>query len=607
MAENGDIELLITLDDGSVVKGLISAENAAKKSGDKIEDSLSKNLGNAFKGAAKAASLGLAAAGAVVTATFIKGIAAASEQEDAINDLNNALARSGQYSKAASEDFQSFVAGLQATTTFGDEVILKNAAVLQSLGSLSNEGLKDATKAALDLSSALNIDLASATTLVGKAATGEIGSFSRFGLTIKKGSTDAETFANALAQINKQFGGAAAAKANTFSGALIQMQNAFGDLLEEIGMLITKSPAITAIFKTISPLITKISNEIIGFRKSGGFENLIVDAIKFGQAIVSYVIKPLEVIGNVVNTARLVISTGIQTIITFATDLINKFVKNVNSLLGLFGADINGIAEITDIAAQSTKETLIGLANETGTSFKNIMNTSGSEAANSFLTNMQRIAEEAPAIVDDMRNKVAEKAKDIPLSISTLGSAISNGFKAAETSVESLSSSIQGKLGSGIGAGFAALGGALAKGENAIGAFGKTMLGVMGDIAIQIGTILIAAGLGWSFIPGFQASSAAIPQGIALTVIGGALKAFAGGVGGSGASTSTTASGGGGVTDTTINGDVTPDTAVAQEIADQGPQISVTVQGNILDRRETGLELAEVIREAFDGNAVVFT
>lgn len=605
--ENGDIELIITLDDGSVLKGLASAEKASKRSGEKIERNLSRGLKNSFLSVGSAAAAGLAVAAAAAVGIFAKGIANATIKEDAVNDLNAALGRSGIFTKQASKDFQEFAAELQKNSDLADVVILKNAAVLQSLGDLSTDGLKQATQASVDLSAALGIDLSSAVNLVGKAAAGEIGSFSRYGLVIERGANNSETFSNALQKINAQFGGAAAAKTKTFSGALQQASNSFGALIEEIGMLITKSPQITAIFSSSGNFIEGLSKRILNFRKSGGFSALILDAIEFGKTVNALVIKPFEVALNVINTARLAISAAIQLFIASFATSIDFVAQGLNAVLSLFGKNIDNIAATTKMAAESTTETFASLATEAGTSLVNTFDTSSSQAADAFLNNLQRIAQDAPPITENIKNQVKEDIKEIELNLVSLGSAISRSFTKTEVTVASLAAQIRDGLGKGIANAFAALGGALAKGENGFSAFTKTVLSSLGDIAIQIGTVLIAAGLGWSLIPGFQASSGAIAQGIALTVIGGALKSFAGSSGGADASAGgAPATAGGGVQASTANEDFAPNENIEDEIEPRGPQVTLNVQGNIFDRKETGLELAQIISEAVGGNGVVF-
>ncbi len=195
------------------------------------------------------------------------GVAAAQVQEDAINRLNTALKLSGKFTKEASLGFQEFASSLQQATKFGDEAILSNAGLIQSLGNLDQEGLKKATAAAVDLAAALNVDLKTAALLVGKAAAGEVSSFSRFGLIIEKGSDTAETFARALDAINDKFGGAAAAQVNTFSGAYQQLSNTFGDATEEIGFAITKNKEVLTAIKDIESAISDALPTIGAFAK----------------------------------------------------------------------------------------------------------------------------------------------------------------------------------------------------------------------------------------------------------------------------------------------------------------------------------------------------
>ena len=222
-----------------------------------------------FTGNLAAAGVGaafrLAAKGVSEFAGILKqGVALAQVQEDAVNKLNTALKLSGQFSTAASKELQEYASALQQTTKFGDEAIIETAALIQSLGQLDKEGLKKATAATLDLSAALGIDLNAAALLVGKAAAGEVSSFSRYGLIIKKGADNAETFATALDAINKKFGGAAAEQVKTFSGAVAQLSNTYGDTLETLGELVTKNQFFTEAIKIVNGFLLELQGTIKG-------------------------------------------------------------------------------------------------------------------------------------------------------------------------------------------------------------------------------------------------------------------------------------------------------------------------------------------------------
>lgn len=194
---------------------------------------------------------------------IVDGVEAAKRQEDAINKLNIALGASGIFSEEASQRQQDFASALQLTTKFGDEQILETQALIQSLGQLDEEGLQQATVAALDLASALSIDLKAATLLVGKAASGEVSSFSRYGLIIQKGADASETFAIALDAINSRFGGAAAAQVATFSGATAQLGNTWGDVTEEIGFAITSNDAVKEAIKELNIFLLEMKDFLI--------------------------------------------------------------------------------------------------------------------------------------------------------------------------------------------------------------------------------------------------------------------------------------------------------------------------------------------------------
>jgi hypothetical protein len=210
----------------------------------------------------------LSAANALFQTFIVDGVHAAIEQQDAINSLNVALAQSGHFTKEASADFVAFAETLQGTTTFADDVILKNAALIESLAQLDSQGLKQATIAALDLSAALGKDLETASQALGKAASGNVTALQKMGIEIQKGRTDAETFANALKAVEDRFSGAAISKVNTYSGAVAQAGNTFGDLQEEIGNLIVQNPAVINAIKAVSSIFVELTQGIIANKGS---------------------------------------------------------------------------------------------------------------------------------------------------------------------------------------------------------------------------------------------------------------------------------------------------------------------------------------------------
>lgn len=259
-----------------------------------------KKLGSSFKNIGKSVfSLRGLVVGLGAAFTLNKIIEAAKVQEDAINQLEIALKSSGLTAKGTSEEFQKFASELQQSTKFGDETILGITGLIQSLGQLDKDGLKKATSATLDLSAAMGIDLNAAAILVGKAAAGQVSSLSRYGLVVEKGANKTETFANALDAINKQFGGAAAGQVKTFSGATQQLSNTFGDLLEELGFLITRSPIVIQVVNEVNKIFGKLGTgvkenrkEIIQFVGTG--INILLKGFEFALDGIDSLIKGFQ-------------------------------------------------------------------------------------------------------------------------------------------------------------------------------------------------------------------------------------------------------------------------------------------------------------------------
>lgn len=151
---------------------------------------------------------------------------------------------------------------------------------------------------------------------------------------------------------------------------------------------------------------------------------------------------------------------------------------------------------------------------------------------------------------------------------------------------------------------FAAFGQAIAEGDNALEAFGKSLLNSLGQMAVQMGSMFILQGIAYTYA-GIANGPPLIAAGAALAVIGGILSA-------SGGAGPKDVSGGGG----TAGDGISPvsdmnnpinDTIDFEDTVAQTPQtaVNVTINGNVLDRRETGLEIAKILEEQFAEQGLV--
>jgi hypothetical protein len=189
------------------------------------------------------------------------------------------------------------------------------------------------------------------------------------------------------------------------------------------------------------------------------------------------------------------------------------------------------------------------------------------------------------------------------------------GFNQMAGDAATFAKNFQGVIANGTTNAFASMGAALVKGQDLFAAFGGVMLGVLGDIAIQFGTVYIAMGVGRA-IASFGADAGAyalILAGGALATLGGALKAVGGGGGGTTAATPSSTVTAGSASSYTGGGGVAGGETPGENVEMFAPErenkagVTVNIQGSVLDRRETGLAIAEVLNEYGDTNGgVVF-
>jgi hypothetical protein len=239
----GEIEVKLTLKQGDFQKMLGQSQKEVQSFGDKTASFIKDHA--------------LVITGALTTIAIFakKAIDAYAEQEAATNKLAQAMANQGVFSQQAIDHLTDMAAALQETTGATDESIISAQALMTTFG-LQGAALDRATKATIDMSSAMGIDLNQAAQLVGKAFVGETGALSRYGIVVAEGTEKSKKFEAVLAQVEKRFGGTAQAQMQTFSGQVKSMSNAFGELMEAIGKV------------------------LVGGGKTGGITGFITDAIK---------------------------------------------------------------------------------------------------------------------------------------------------------------------------------------------------------------------------------------------------------------------------------------------------------------------------------------
>ena len=641
MANEIVTELKLVLD--SYKKDLDKAAKLGEEAGNKagtnlgtgVDGGLSKMLGG-FK-------VQLAAVGAALGGVFTvkEAVGAAIEQESAVQKLNAALRINGAFSQQASNDLVSFADSLSRVTGVADDVIVKGEGLIATLSGLSGQALKNATQASLDLSAALGIDVDSAFNLVGKAATGNVEALGRYGIRIKSTGDAAKDFATALDLIEKKFGGFAGVMSGTFEGSLARARNGFGEILESIGNVIVKSPTMVMLINKIADAFFKGAEAIAQFV---GNRDLIQEGLQglvnFGIGVTQYVIAPLELAYNSIKLIGLSVATvgqaalaGFTTFYSYFVDYIQKpitdfigntlggFIKFFNEDAGLAVQNFvtqttQNISDGVNGAKQITQSALGDLAAQTGNAANGLFDFSGTAAAENFLTESQAFLSVAAPAAKNVASTVSKAGSAAPdqSAWNQFFASMKQKFLEMEGQAKNLGAQLSATFVTGLANSFAAMGAALAKGEDVFKAFGFALIGVLGDIALQAGATFLGLGIART-LSGDPTGPALIAAGAGLSILGGALKAFAG-MGGTGAPVAVApappAPGGGGVA-ASYGGEVSPLSGTVTDIEEdqrqRQNQVVVNIQGNVLDRRETGLAIADILNESFNssGQTVVRT
>lgn len=583
MASDDKIQIEITLDDGKVISGFANIEKKAKDTEGQLEKSFGSGIFSKFNGGLVAAGAALAAGAAAFVgafATIQKGVNEAINQENAINELNTSLALAGRYSQEASLRMQEFASSIQQVSIYGDDVVLRTSALIESLGKLNEDGLKRATTAALDLATSLRIDVNSAAALVGKAATGEVTTLSRYGITIKKTGDAAKDFATALTLIESKFGGASLNTLNTFEGATKKLNNSFGDFLEIIGNTVIKSPKLIELIRTLGSGIDALGKTLT--EKLSGkdlFGSLLLSVIDFSKALNTYLLGPLELMYNEIK----VVFSGLKTlfygtastIVGITSDMFSFFAPNSDTSKNLkaFAANLDQTFNESARAAEAS------VANAGTLDF--------TPKADEFLTTLKEKLQSATEITDNFKNNFTAQTEEIGQAMVALGKTLAQQFKQgiANTISQGIQTIVKGVV----------------TGKGSFENFGKTMLGVIGQMAIGLGNTLILAGIGIESLKALS-GAAAIAAGAGLVAIGAVLTAFSG----SGETAGLTDTQGGALTGPGAASDFAGGEATSAP-ARPTNNISINIQGDVLDSEESGLRIVKLLQNEIDrsGSSVV--
>ena len=358
---------------------------------------------------------------AALTGTVVGLVAAFRSQEIQEQKTTALLKAQGDQAQVTAGQVFEMAAALQKVTIFGDDAILSAQNMLLGLANLSEQGLKKASMATLDLATFMGSDATSAAQQLGKALANPAEGLSALGRAGIKFTDDQERVIKALAQtgqtaaaqnmildiMNGKIGGLATA-ATDGSGKIIQLKDVIGDIGEEIGRNLV--PVLSKAADVALPFVRALS-ENAEFAKTAAALLLIGTAVT--GAVAAFALGTVAVIkwNALMKAANLstlalsfsirgaLIATGIGVLLVVITDLALNWDKRMQQMASAWTAFKSVFVD----GAKSIGQILIGIVTQ---NFKMVgeglkgLTSAGTSFADAYSKSMAKYAEANEKAVD---------------------------------------------------------------------------------------------------------------------------------------------------------------------------------------------------------------
>ena len=217
----GSAVIELSTSDKKLAEGLAAAKKKVTTAAGEIQQQadFSASLGKFFTGAAVGKSVAL-------LGDMVRQSRA---EEVGITRLSTAVDNAGLSWKEHGAQIEKIIQARQRLA-YSDGTLRDSLSILVAQTGSVTDALKLQLLAA-DLARGKNIDLATASEIVGKVAQGNVSILTRYGIVLKEGATAQE----ALAALQARFGGQAEAYANTAQGSADKLATAWGNAMETVG------------------------------------------------------------------------------------------------------------------------------------------------------------------------------------------------------------------------------------------------------------------------------------------------------------------------------------------------------------------------------------
>ena len=240
-----------------------------------------------------------------------------------------------------------------------------------------------------------------------------------------------------------------------------------------------------------------------------------------------------------------------------------------------------GLRTFAETSAQVFEESAL----RTQEALDNVFDFSVSDRISQSNEELRAVLSETQNITTSAAGKINQDFQKIPKTLSTVSKQANAILKGGL--VKSISGGIQTIVQS------------IAAGENAFANFGKFILNVFGDLAIQLGEFFIAQGIAVEALKAVN-GAAAIAAGAGLIALGSILKSFGGG----GAPAGATGGGGavaGGLAESTEALD-DPENFQERQV---GTEVTINVEGSLVQQEELGVFIQDTLNEVNEKNGVI--
>lgn len=294
---------------------------------------------------------------------LLDGAKAAIENEKSLVRLANALAITGQYTKSGMADLEEYIDMQEKSTGISDDAVASSLSLLSAMTRLNTEGLKKASQAAIDLSSAYGMDLESATRLVGKGIEGNVESFKKLGITIRDGGDKASNLENILHALSGT-SGAASGAFKSFDGQLDATGIAYEDYFKQVAKSVTENQALKAVVTEVAEVFREMTVE--AENNSGALKNDVANALILVANIAAGTSAVVDALARVFTGTFRIIQTAVFAIIDTVKGLYDVLSGDLPD--DPFAATKGSFEDLTNTLSEDTTlsgitETILRLSN----------------------------------------------------------------------------------------------------------------------------------------------------------------------------------------------------------------------------------------------------